>query len=890
MNRKAFSLVIAGVMLFSVLLVHPVAAQGTNSPTKTLKIVQLTSTNSLFMGVFNPGPSGMTDIYTVKIWYFVYDRPYITGPDSQFHNYKCQLVSVQENVKVPSSAVIWNGTQKKWIAPYAGKTAPSAVTWKCGLGQWQDGQPITLADFMYDFAMNFEWAYQNGKNDPFYDEKWNSNMLQTLSLIWGLKVDKLTNDYIEYTIYQNYTAPYGDWSIAVGNYMEAPSFPWELYNTMTYMVALTNEGKNVEGTPFAWDSTPQNGYQVDLIDPSQMKYFKYEADQLMNSNPVPVWLSTLTPVLQEWGISAQQAGITTDQAKAGYQAVINWINKYNNALISNGPYYVSNYNPSSLTLTLKLSNTKRVGFPGTITLNGKTYQLPWKPYWKEIQVYGTTNKDTALLAVAKAYYGFYWYATPMSDLSKVMQQYGSQLSLVKSVSTWWALDLNLVGNSTTGLVNSSGTIKFNPLALRGVRYAINWLIDRNAIVSQVLLGSGAPMFGPEVSGQVNAHQRIMTVAKALGLSSLGDKAYALKLIDQAMENAAKALKAKGYTLEKKNGYWYFNGQPVTLTVIGRTEDQRRVEAKYVKQDLESAGFKVVLKEYGRRQASGLVYGSSPYTLQWNVYTEGWVAEAIQPISWIAWDFWFFDYYVDPNWATSYHNPVTVQDLVNNVSNGDLNNFIQTLKLQYYDTPSKLKPLLDWTGYDLAMLLAYNSWKGPNNVSVKLTNVNQFWDLYKLAYGTHVLNSPRVYVAELWNFFVTNKNIVKVALPDPVSGLQSFIATRSIMPPSASLPIATSTTSSTTSTTSTSTTSSTSTSTSSSTTSTHTTSTTSTSTSSTTLTHTTSSSSVTSSTSSSSSPTSSSSPSSTTSKKKHICGPAALVGLALLPLLLRRRKK
>ncbi|NJF26148.1 PEGA domain-containing protein, partial [Thermococcus sp. Bubb.Bath] len=121
---------------------------------------------------------------------------------------------------------------------------------------------------------------------------------------------------------------------------------------------------------------------------------------------------------------------------------------------------------------------------------------------------------------------------------------------------------------------------------------------------------------------------------------------------------------------------------------------------------------------------------------------------------------------------------TVADLVNAVSNGDVNKFIQELGLKYYNTPAKLQPLMDWTGYDLAMLLAYNSWEGPNNVTISITNLDQFWDLYKLAYGTHILNSPRIYTAETWNFYLVNKR-VKVEIPDPVTGLDSFLAARTI---------------------------------------------------------------------------------------------------------------
>ncbi|NJE49479.1 CGP-CTERM sorting domain-containing protein [Thermococcus sp. 9N3] len=830
MNRKALSLFVMGLMLFSVFLVAKPASAQTVQGDK-LKIVYLAAQGSLFMGVFNPSPSGMNDVYTHRIWYFLNDPMIMMGPDAQRHNYRCQLVDVKYNVQVPDDAIIWNGTEKKWVSPYAGKTATSAVTWKCGLGTWVDGQKITLADYLFDYAMTWEWAYQDGKGDKYYDETWSNNWKGTLANIMGLKVNKVTDDYIEYTVYQDYIIPYSKWATAI-NFGVKPSVPWELYNVMSEMVA-----HGVNGKAFSWSEQPQNGFQIDMIDPDQMKYFKAEAQAILNSGKlIPVWLETAKDVLQKWGISEEQAGITTDLAKKGYESVISWVDKYNNAIISDGPYYVEKYDPKAMTVVLKMANNKRIGYPDEI--NGK--KLPWDPYWKEIDIYGSLNDDTAILAVAKGEYDLYWYARPYNKIAKALQEYGDNLNPMKTIAVWWSLNLNLVGDPQTGLVNSSGQTKFNPFALREVRYAMNWLVNRQYIVSQVLQGSGAPLFGPEVSGQVDAYSNYMMVAKALGFTPQGDEAYAIKMIDEAMNKAAQALKAKGHTLEKKDGVWYFDGQPVTVKVIARVEDERLDEGKYIAQILQKAGFKVDLLQWQRSQANKVVYGQDPTTLQWHVYTEGWVVSGIQDVASIAWDPWAFDIYIDPNWGTDYHNPMTLQDLVNAVAGGDLNKFISTLNLKYYNTPDKLKPLLDWTGYDLANLLAYAKWTGPNNDTVKLESLDQFWDLFKFAYGVHSLNAPRVYTAETWNFFLLNKKI-KVEFVDPISGVGSILSARSIEPAPKETPT---TTQQTTSSEEKQTTSS--------------------------------------------QPTST--PTSSTSKEsKGLCGPAFIVGLAIVPLLLRRRK-
>ena len=774
MIKKGFTAVfVMGLMLFNVFVVAK-PASAAEPQANILKIVQPPTYGNLFTGVFNPSPSGMTDVYTLRVWYFLNDPAVVVGPDAKYHNYRCELVDVKYNVKVPDNAYIWNGTQKRWVNPYAGKTAKSAVTWRCGLGQWNNGQPITLADFMFDLAMNYEWAFQDGNNDKYYDQAWSNSMRGILKQVWGFKVNAISNDYITYTIYQNFIVPYDRWETAIGNYYEYPSVPWELYNLMSQMAA-----NGVGGKTFSWSDHPQNGYQLDMIDPEQAQYFKQEAQTLLNSgNLIPVWLSTLDPVLKEWGISKEQAGITNDLAKRGYQDIIECINNHRNVLISNGPYYVEEYNLETLTLILKLANNKRIGF-ATDEING--IKIPWEPHWEEIQIHGVTNTQTAISGVAKGDYDVYWKEISPKNLSNMDTAYTKNLNTIGTITNWLSLDLNLVGDPQTGLVNSDGTEKFNPFALREIRYAMNWLINRNYIVNNILNGGGAPMFGPQVSGQVDAASRINLVAKALGFTAQGDEQYALKMINDAMNKAAQNLREKGYTLEKKDGVWYFNGQPVTVKVIARSDDPNRLaEGKYIAQLLERAGFDVEILQWTRTQASKTVYSSDPTTLQWHVYTEGWIKSGIESVTSLAWDFWFFDYYIDPNWGTDYHNPMTLNDLIQVTAGGDVNKFIQELHLKYYNTPDKLEPLIDWTGYDFAMLLASNSWTDPGNYAVSIENLDQFWDIYEIAYGLHAINAPRIYTAEAWNYYITNKRIT-VMMPDPISGLGSFCALRSIAP-------------------------------------------------------------------------------------------------------------
>jgi len=729
-----------------------------------LKIVYLAAQGTLFMGVFNPSPSGMTDVYTGRVWYFLHDPPYVMGPDGNYHSYRCELVSVVYNVRVPSTAVIWNDSLQNWTSPHAGELAKSAVTWRCGLGTFVDGQKITLADYLFAYAMDWEWSHWSG---PYYDQSWNVSMNGKLQEVLGLKVDSTTPDYVEFTIYQNYAIPYSTWVTAV-NYVPYPEIPWQLYYAVSELVSRGYSGKT-----FSWSEKPSNGYQLDLIDPEQSTYIANMLLELKNGKPIPTPLSRLGDVLRRWGVSYSQLGL--ENADYGYSTLIGWINAHGNALVTNGPYYVEKYDPKAMTVVLKAAGNKRIGYPDEI--NGK--KLPWDPYWKEIEINGTMNSYTALLNLVEGRYDVYWTEQPYRSLSSIIQGRENAIELIKTTQAIWDIDINFAGDPQTGLVNSSGKEMFNPFALHEVRFAMNWLVNRQYIVSQVLQGSGAPIYGPHPTGQINANRTYSTVARAFGITPWGNETQAIQMITKAMQSASRALARMNHTLVMENGTWYFDGEPVTVKVIARVEDERLDEGKYIAQILQKAGFKVDLLQWTSSQAIRAVYGSDPKNLQWHVYTEGWLVNGIADVKSLAQDFQFYDSLSVLNWNSNYRNPVTIRELANSIAGGNLYALINKLDLRYYNTPDKLRPLLDWTGYDLANLLAFAKWTGPYK-TITITNIPQFWDVYKLAYALHLYNSPRVYTVETWNFYPTSKR-VRVEMPDPVSGIGSFLSARSIEP-------------------------------------------------------------------------------------------------------------
>ncbi|MDP9362854.1 MAG: ABC transporter substrate-binding protein [Chloroflexota bacterium] len=153
--------------------------------------------------------------------------------------------------------------------------------------------------------------------------------------------------------------------------------------------------------------------------------------------------------------------------------------------------------------------------------------------------------------------------------------------------------------------------EINPFAIKEIRRAVQYLVDRDFIANTIYQGRAVPMRS-HVS-PLDYDQ--LTVFSALQTADLRyDPEFARGIVAEQMQ-------AAGATLE--NNVWTFNGRPVALKIVTRVEDERREIGDAVRAALEGVGFQVqpVYQQFG--PATLAVYASDPITFQWHVYTEGW---------------------------------------------------------------------------------------------------------------------------------------------------------------------------------------------------------------------------------------------------------------------------
>jgi peptide/nickel transport system substrate-binding protein len=153
------------------------------------------------------------------------------------------------------------------------------------------------------------------------------------------------------------------------------------------------------------------------------------------------------------------------------------------------------------------------------------------------------------------------------------------------------------------------TNSINPFQFKEVRYAMNYLIDREFISNEIMKGYARPLVDP-LGYDSPDYLNIIDTVESFGFRY--NPGLAEKMI-------AHALMAEGAI--KQNGKWTFKGSPITIKCFIRSDDQQRKSlGELISSELEKVGF-VVQKDYGDlNKANGIIYGSNPQDFQWHIYT------------------------------------------------------------------------------------------------------------------------------------------------------------------------------------------------------------------------------------------------------------------------------
>ncbi len=190
----------------------------------------------------------------------------------------------------------------------------------------------------------------------------------------------------------------------------------------------------------------------------------------------------------------------------------------------------------------------------------------------------------------------------------------------KTTVEFCAVQQNLPAGTTVTFVSDKFTL--NPFCFRDIRFAMNYLLDREAIVKEVFKGFAIPkytFYGPDDPVYT---ELVDVIAK-----------YRFTYQPQMVQNVVTdVLTRAGAT--KEGGVWTYMGKPVTIIGIVRVEDQRFELGHIFARELKNLGFNVQVQELTFFEAIFKVYFTNPIDFEWSFYTEGWGKGAID-----KWDPW-----------------------------------------------------------------------------------------------------------------------------------------------------------------------------------------------------------------------------------------------------------
>jgi peptide/nickel transport system substrate-binding protein len=193
------------------------------------------------------------------------------------------------------------------------------------------------------------------------------------------------------------------------------------------------------------------------------------------------------------------------------------------------------------------------------------------------------------------------YKTVLADPNlKASNTYGSSNQLM----------FNTVDCTSKGILNP-----FNDMQ---IREAMNWALDRNYVVQEIFGGLAKAKFNPFTTA-------FPDYARYADLFSAVETKYAYDL-EKAKAVVDARMPALGATMGD-DGKWQYNGKPVVVIVLIRTEDLRKEIGNYFSNQLEALGF-TVDRQLKTRSDAAPIWQGDPNECTFGVYTGGWISPMI----------------------------------------------------------------------------------------------------------------------------------------------------------------------------------------------------------------------------------------------------------------------
>lgn len=160
-------------------------------------------------------------------------------------------------------------------------------------------------------------------------------------------------------------------------------------------------------------------------------------------------------------------------------------------------------------------------------------------------------------------------------------------------------------------VFNNGTL--NPFSNPKIREATNWIVDRNYLVQEAVGGLGTPRY----VSQLNTFPDYALYADLIRPM---ESKYAYNF-EKGAQIIADEMETMG-AVKNVDGKWTYNGEPVVIIGLIRSEDERNFLGNYFCDQLEAAGFTCDRQVRTRTELSPIWVQGVPENGEFHFYTAG----------------------------------------------------------------------------------------------------------------------------------------------------------------------------------------------------------------------------------------------------------------------------
>ena len=284
----------------------------------------------IYQAAWNP-VMGFSDTYSRHIWGILSDPAIFKHPftgEAFPIKVKWQVETAGPNgkLKVPEESKIWNPEIQQWVNVASNTVATSKVVFDFNFSNWHNGQKMDMNDILYSLYFTSEWGTQTDENDKTFDTEYTPRAAQSMDTVIG--VNLIDEDTFE--VYVNF------WHFDEGEIAEwavlDQLMPWEISAAMEKAVTDGKVSFSRSG------ATSKNVNWLSLIVPNDANLIKNYLQEFKDNNHIPNFIE-----------NNQDSKYFQNR----YDSSIEWIEKNNHAVISNGPFYLESYAPESRTITVR---------------------------------------------------------------------------------------------------------------------------------------------------------------------------------------------------------------------------------------------------------------------------------------------------------------------------------------------------------------------------------------------------------------------------------------------------------------------------------------------------------------------------------------------------------